>query len=649
MKEKKYYKSLRGMLSITIAVVIFVLTAAVCIIAYVSSYRTNEHAYLQELQTVNKIISDQVNSFYTDNVNEASLFAGMSIVKDALRLGRTEAATVLLKDTLTQKKIYENVFISTAVRDTEIISAALDVAIGQHWRSPGFEDNIVNALAGKPWVSAPGPSPSTGLPVVLITVPILDGDTVIGIFGLPLDLGTFAQRLIANVRIGKTGYPFITDRTGIFIAHPVKENIFKTDMRNYDWGKEALRSPPGTIIRYIWEGADKILTFAKDDTYGLITFSTLYLSDIREEALVTAVTLVIVGLIGILVSILVIIFSLGSRLKPLNAASQAANNLAHGDLSITMPKAHRDEIGFLLDALGSMVEKLRSIVINVKTGAENVSAGSQHISSTAQQLSQGTTEQAGSAEEVSAAMEQTLATTKQNSDNAVATEQLSRKTADDAIDGGKAVEETVDAMRRIASSITIIDEIARQTNLLALNAAIEAARAGDAGKGFAVVASEVRKLAERSQKAAAEIMVLSTDSVRVAERAGEQFKAIVPDIQKTASLMQEIAAASVEQSKGAEQVTRAVNQLDSVVQMNSTLSEELAASSEELAGQAVTLHEAISYFHQGDSAAESQPASSHPSAKPEHDSPKKPGAKIPFKKRETALALANDEGASEEF
>jgi len=607
VKGKKKNGSLRRTLSITIAIVIFALTTAVCLIAYASSYRSNERTYLQELQTVDQIISEQVNAFYTDNVNEARLLAGVSTVKDALRLGRTDTATAFLKDILAQKKIYENVFISTSEKDTKILSAALDIAIGQHWRNPVFEANIENALSGKTWVSPPGPSPSTGLPVVLITVPILDGKKVVGIFGLPLDLGTFAQRLIGDIKIGKTGYAFITDSQGLFIAHPVKDNIFKTDLKNYDWGKRALGNPSGTVIRYKWEGVDKILTYNKDETYGLYVFSTLYLSDIRAEALATAFTLVIVGLIGAFVAILVIVFFLGARLKPLDAAAKAANHLSNGDLSINMPKANRDEIGALLEALDSMVAKLRSIVADVKSGAANVNMGSQHISSTAQQLSQGTTEQAESAGEVSSAMEQTLATTKQNSDNAVATERTSRKAAEDAIAGGKAVEETVDAMRRIASSISIIEEIARQTNLLALNAAIEAARAGEVGKGFAVVASEVRKLAERSQKAAGEISVLSRNSVGVAEKAGELFKTIVPDIQKTASLMQEIAAASVEQSTGAEQVTRAVNQLDSVIQQNSALSEELAASSEELAGQALTLQEAMQYFHVDDAAAASPP------------------------------------------
>ena len=411
------------------------------------------------------------------------------------------------------------------------------MAVGQKWRSPAFEANITNALAGKAWAGEPAKSPSTGLPVVLITAPIMDGERVIGILGLPLDLGTFAQRIVTQITIGKTGFPVITNRSGLVVAHPNKDYIFKLDTSTMDWGKTILASPSGTVLYYTLNGVDKVQTFIKDETYGLIVTASLSMSDIVNSALNMAIVMVIVGLSGVVLAIVIIALFMNSRLKPLKAAASAADRLAGGDLDVAMPRARRDEIGLLLTSMGGMVEKLREIVSDVKSGAANVSQGSQQIASTAQQMSQGSTEQAASAEEVSSAMEEMSATTKQNTDNAAATEQLSRKAAGDALEGGKAVEETVKAMKQIASSITIIEEIARQTNLLALNAAIEAARAGEAGKGFAVVASEVRKLAERSQKAAAEISVLSKDSVEVAEKAGELLKKAVPDIQRTFGLV----------------------------------------------------------------------------------------------------------------
>ncbi len=200
------------------------------------------------------------------------------------------------------------------------------------------------------------------------------------------------------------------------------------------------------------------------------------------------------------------------------------------------------------------------------------------------------------AEEVSSFMEQMTSNIKQNSDNALQTDKISQKAAQDARKGGQAVAEAVNAMKEIANKISIIEEIARQTNLLALNAAIEAARAGEHGKGFAVVASEVRKLAERSQTAAGEIGELSSSSVEVAEKAGEMLARLVPDIQKTAELVQEITAASAEQNSGADQINKAIVQLDQVIQQNASASEEMASTSEELAGQAEQLQATIEFF-----------------------------------------------------
>ena len=184
----------------------------------------------------------------------------------------------------------------------------------------------------------------------------------------------------------------------------------------------------------------------------------------------------------------------------------------------------------------------------------------------------------------------------QNSENAKATDNIAAESAKAAVEGGDAVKETVDAMKKIAEKISIIEDIAYQTNMLALNAAIEAARAGDHGKGFAVVAAEVRKLAERSQTAAGEISKLTGDSVRVAEYAGELLEKMVPDINKTANLVQEISAASGEQASGAGQITGAVSQLDQVTQQNASAAEELAASSEQMCAQAEGLRQLVSFF-----------------------------------------------------
>ncbi|MDA8428766.1 MAG: methyl-accepting chemotaxis protein [Geobacteraceae bacterium] len=296
--------------------------------------------------------------------------------------------------------------------------------------------------------------------------------------------------------------------------------------------------------------------------------------------------------------------------RPINEAVGVANSLAQGDLTITVESRSKDETGIMMASIATMVEKLKQVVGDVMSASDNVASGSQQLSATAQQLSQGATEQAASAEEISSSMEEMSSSIKQNSDNSSQTEKIAVKSAADAKEGGKSVTETVSAMKEIATKISIIEEIARQTNLLALNAAIEAARAGEHGKGFAVVASEVRKLAERSQAAAGEISTLSSRSVQVAETAGEMLGKMVPDIQRTSELVQEISASSREQDSGAEQISRAIQQLDSVIQQNASASEEMASTSEELSGQAEQLKDTISFFHIDSSSLRSSAAGS---------------------------------------
>ncbi len=274
---------------------------------------------------------------------------------------------------------------------------------------------------------------------------------------------------------------------------------------------------------------------------------------------------------------------------------QIVRSVADGDLTV-QANLRKGDTESLLAAVQSMVQQLLGIVGGALSASDQVSSGSQQLSSASEQISQGATEQASSAEEASASMEEMASNIKQNADNAAQTEKIARQSARDAEASGDAVSKAVSAMRVIAEKISIVQEIARQTDLLALNAAVEAARAGEHGKGFAVVASEVRKLAERSQAAAAEISGLSGETVKTATEAGDMLNRLVPDIRKTAELVAEISAACREQDIGAAQINEAIQQLDKVTQQNAGASEEMSATSEELAAQAEELQTSIAFF-----------------------------------------------------
>lgn len=276
-------------------------------------------------------------------------------------------------------------------------------------------------------------------------------------------------------------------------------------------------------------------------------------------------------------------------------AAEIAQRVAGGDLSVEVHTAQGDTAS-MMAAIKGMVAKLGEIIGQVRDNAETLVGASDQLSSTAQSLSQGASEQAASVEETSASMEEMSASIAQNNENSKVTGDMATRSSKDAVEGGKAVRETVDAMKQIAKKIAIIDDIAYQTNLLALNAAIEAGRAGEHGKGFAVVAAEVRKLAERSQIAAEEISQLASGSVGLAEKAGALLETIVPSIQKTADLVQEIAAASAEQNSGVGQINGALNQITQAVQQNAAASEELASTSEEVNAQAQELQTTMEFF-----------------------------------------------------
>ncbi|WP_430815243.1 methyl-accepting chemotaxis protein [Carboxylicivirga sp. RSCT41] len=289
-------------------------------------------------------------------------------------------------------------------------------------------------------------------------------------------------------------------------------------------------------------------------------------------------------------------FITGNLVNPIKKSLAFANKVAEGDLTANVKIEQKDEIGQLAGALSNMVSQLQGIVTNIKTGSDNLAVASQQLTGGAQQISSGVSEQAASAEEISSSMEEMTANIQQNAINAKEALKISNEASNSITDVASASEKNVEASANINSKIKIIVEIAQQTNILALNAAVEAARAGDSGKGFTVVATEIRKLAERSKNAANDIVELADSGAKISENSHDLLKKIIPGINNTSMLVQEIASASMEQEQGVNQVNSAIQQFSMVTQQNATSAEEMASSSEELSGQASELDTMIKFF-----------------------------------------------------
>jgi methyl-accepting chemotaxis protein len=419
---------------------------------------------------------------------------------------------------------------------------------------------------------------------------------LVGIAAVDMSLAKLTE-IAASIKIGKTGYMMIIQNDGTILADPRNKDFVFKKMSELSGAYVTLNEIKGGVVEDL-------------DIDGVNMFGSVYVSPesgwkyvalIERDEIMSASNSAVfnTAVIGLVIAVL---FALGgwriakSMTDPIIRSGAFTRQVAGGDLTAFISVKGKDEVAVLARDLSEMGTTLRGVVSDVRSTVDGVASGAVQLSATAESLAQAATEQAANVEEVASSMEQMLGNISQNAENARETEHIAQRSAVDAERGGKSVAQTVEAMREIADKISVIEEIARQTNLLALNAAIEAARAGEHGKGFAVVAAEVRKLAERSGMAAAEISDLSVSSVQVAEEAGEMLSKMVPDIKHTAELIQEITAASNEQQSGAEGVNTAIHQLDQVIQQIASASEEMSSTSEELAGQAEHLKSAVSYF-----------------------------------------------------
>ncbi len=404
----------------------------------------------------------------------------------------------------------------------------------------------------------------------------------------------YIRGIFKNKKYFASGYPFIVSKDGTFIIHPKKE---RENFYDAEFFQQLInsKSKQGKTY-YKWEGKQKYQYFKYVDSIEAYVSVSIYEHELMGIINEVRLALIIAIVLGIFAFVLVNTMISRNISNSLKRAVKLANLIADGNLKESLTIDQKDEIGQLANALNSMTKKLREILLVIIEGSDSIDSASQQVTGAATQLSHGATEQASSVEEVSATMEQIASNIEQNNDNAQQTEQNSTLALKSIESVSSKTIEAVDAQRKIADKIQVINDIAFQTNILALNAAVEAARAGESGKGFAVVATEVRKLAENSKIAADEIVSLAKNSLSLAEHTGKGMEDALPNVQKTTSLVQEITAASNEQANGVNQVNSAIAQLSNVTQQNAAASEQMASNAEELSAQAAQLKEKISFF-----------------------------------------------------
>ncbi len=426
--------------------------------------------------------------------------------------------------------------------------------------------------------------------------PLVIDNEVVGILSVGVENNTvnLVKRKFEDKRFFGTGYPYLVDKDGVLLVHPDSEgdNIASTD-----FFQTMIADTVGEgYFVYSWKGRNKFQFFKHLEEFNNYVAITAYEDDVFATANEIRNSIVITSVVIILILIIMVSWIARSISKGLGKAVFIAENISKGNLKVNIDINQKDEIGQLAIALNSMADKLRGIVYDIRSGANNISSASNQLSTSSEQLSQGANEQAGSLEEVASTMEEMLANIQQIDLNATNAKDVSIAASKGTVKIGLHAKDSLMANENIARKILIINDIAEQTNILSLNASVEAARAGELGKGFSVVASEVRKLAEISKTASDEIKSITIKGVDITRLAGDVVEAIIPKINSTSQLIQEIAASSIEQNRGAEQINNALQQLNDVTQQNASASEEVAANANSLAHQANLLLNSISYF-----------------------------------------------------
>jgi methyl-accepting chemotaxis protein len=374
MKNK--FKSLKLILSSMLVLLVFILVIFLTATSYKTAYNAVETSYLNQLSNFNGEIERQIKEFYDDQFNIAQFLADDERITRSFKKNDFDEALIFLRSYYAKMNIYEDIFITTFEKNPRVLASVSKLTDGARWSWAGYEKNISEALDGREYISDAKKSPISGAPVALITNPIRQNNKIIGIMALRCKIGDYSYNLVRGIKIGKTGYPYALNLDGSVFAHPVKENIFKLNINDYDWGKKMLSSPSGTVVRYEWEGKDKIQTFVKNDKYRFLSAATIYVSDMNDDARTMAVIMILVGLAGIGICAAAIYLFISHRLKPLNECKAVLSDIARGNfLSRYKGKNTGDEIGDIAREMNNTAEILEKTMADITGFAVRFSQG----------------------------------------------------------------------------------------------------------------------------------------------------------------------------------------------------------------------------------------------------------------------------------